>query len=347
VKHSTGSILFVTRCDYLGKQVFFNDRVREFDYSLVKETGQARIGLVKALIEPEWKPAVASAAIDRLLKNHTLLGAIIWKDCFPPNLFAALVEKCLSAGMPVAVIDELGDYHSSMPLERKAPVIALTIAAYKAGRDIGQYLLNKGHRKAAYVTINRSSLWSKRRGQGLADTFVNAGIAEGVNVYGDDFLPGPGDLAEIGFVKKRDSIAQDLLRISKAIPRFSISLQTIDTYSTLSALFYQETIYRHIKPWLEQIARSGDISAMVCATDQIGILALDHLSSIRLKRPIWVIGFDDIRMAQEYGLSSYNFNLSSIARDAVNCILNPGHERWKGSGVVESEGVIMERGSKG
>jgi DNA-binding LacI/PurR family transcriptional regulator len=67
------------------------------------------------------------------------------------------------------------------------------------------------------------------------------------------------------------------------------------------------------------------ITAWICANDEIAIPALNYLSSCKIKVPdeIAVIGFDNHPFAFEAGLSSFDFDIPNIIRQALGFITYP------------------------
>jgi DNA-binding LacI/PurR family transcriptional regulator/DNA-binding transcriptional regulator YhcF (GntR family) len=344
--HPAATVLFVSRGDQTGKNlVFFSDRVREFDYSLVKECRGASLNLVKVAMPADTAERDAPRLLDRLYAKHAVIGQVIWRDCFPPALFSSVLRTCVSHRTPSAVIDETGDY---FPRGTKG-VRSFTIASAAAGRSVARYLLDNGHRRIAFVSIAAEAPWSVSRLRGIVEAFANAGRPDAVSRFCATAAISENDLAAVAFKKECDKIDGILYNIRVRSDQASRAYLTYEMFLTMRAMIENAALFKALDPWMTAIAADSAVTALVAATDALSILALDYCRKVKKRVPedIAIIGFDDTRQAHEFGLSSYNFNFADMARLAMHYILDPKREMFARQEVIECEGLVMERGSTG
>ena len=58
---------------------------------------------------------------------------------------------------------------------------------YKAGRDVADFLLDKGHTSIAYFSPVHRALWSKERYRGICDAMLMHGIDKAATLYAHDW----------------------------------------------------------------------------------------------------------------------------------------------------------------
>ena len=94
--------------------------------------------------------------------------------------------------------------------------------------------------------------------------------------------------------------------------------------------------------------RDSAITAWVCANDIVAILAQRFLATApHAKSPnrIAIIGFDDLPIATENDITSYNFAPTLFIDNVVGFIVHPRQEYYKDKTRIEVEGLLIERGS--
>jgi hypothetical protein len=177
--------------------------------------------------------------------------------------------------------------------------------------------------------------------------FANAGFENRIRQYTGN---GEGSVEPSALKKlanECERIGQTLTKIRTENGLFSFTIRMNEIYSSLLTLGPAKTVYQHISKWLEDLLTIRDITALVVSMDSTAILAMDFLINAQRQVPkeISVIGFDDSRMAHEYGLSSYNFDFAGIAKESLLYLLNPRHQSFAGGSLIECGGIIMERSS--
>jgi DNA-binding LacI/PurR family transcriptional regulator len=116
-------------------------------------------------------------------KNKTILGYIVdlqWIELQRPKHFMRVLRQIESGGMPVAILDQTGEFTLPPPLAIVPHVRLFRCAAITAGRQVGRILLSHGHEKIAYISHQHQAQWSQDRCAGLGEPFAKAGFSDAV-----------------------------------------------------------------------------------------------------------------------------------------------------------------------
>jgi DNA-binding LacI/PurR family transcriptional regulator len=102
----------------------------------------------------------------------------------------------------------------------------------------------------------------------------------------------------------------------------------------------------YLRPFFSGILKKKEITAWVCADDKTGLPALSFLSSAGKKVPgeIAVVGFDNWPHDFLQGLSSYDFNMYGMVRQAIRTISDKKEFRSRPA-ISTVEGFFVERRS--
>ncbi|MDD5673479.1 MAG: substrate-binding domain-containing protein [Chitinivibrionales bacterium] len=285
--------------------------------------------------------------------KNSAVGAIIW--CHSHfELNDEILRFLIPFRRPISFID-LWNYY---PFYRKThPRVSPTVrffsidASGNEGRDVGNLLLQSGHRKIAYFSIYQSESWSIKRYAGLAQAFSAAGLPRSIGAYtSDDYdLHLEAPLSSFDYLNQPDW--KKLINIDGIIKRKHLS-------SFEAASFYQavEWAYRgcklalFYKPLFKRALADPAITAWVAANDETAFAAMDFLAAARRRVPadMALVSFDDDFNALFRNLSSYNFNLSGLLHQALEHLLRPSFPSVKqADGPVEIRGYVVQRGSLG
>jgi hypothetical protein len=102
----------------------------------------------------------------------------------------------------------------------------------------------------------------------------------------------------------------------------------------------------YLRPFFSGILKKKEITAWVCADDKTGLPALSFLSGAGKKVPgeIAVVGFDNWPHDFLQGLSSYDFNMYGMVRQAIRTISDKKEFRSRPA-ISTVEGFFVERRS--
>jgi DNA-binding LacI/PurR family transcriptional regulator len=100
----------------------------------------------------------------------------------------------------------------------------------------------------------------------------------------------------------------------------------------------------------DKASRDSRTTAWIAATDGIALAALDYLrgKGVRVPRDVSVVGFDNAPGALDGRLTTYDFNLSNVARRLLRFLLEPRRSRRPvDRAPTEIDGFIIERDTVG
>jgi DNA-binding LacI/PurR family transcriptional regulator len=345
---SSDTVVLVARGDRRGNLLVMSPRVEEHLRVLERQCSRAHVRLAVYTYDSDTNLLYGAhgqrVTPQRLGDAHLLLGALLWEIGYSPAAVTALIDQLSAARCPIAVLGESG---RPLPAPRRGSWSAVRLFSIApdtaAGRYVGQYLLDRGHRKVAFVSPVHAALWSQDRLTGLRDAFRAAGFDGSVSVFlldrhdQSDFLRqlqeqlrSEGPLQMAGFGQKHLSLTYTSERTQHEI-RTALEHQAMGV--SMARL-------------LERAAAEPDTTAWVVASDTIALLCLDFLrhSGIRVPADISVIGFDDSLQAFLYRLTSFNFDGAAAINAALGHLLaSPGPRRGGVQQGVELEGFVAER----
>ena len=282
--------------------------------------------------------------LDHLEHTNEYFGYCLWSMGIDTELLNQIVTILAKFNKPVAIIDELGDYALPTTLNTKRFRI-FTPAAELAGKRIARHLIDKGHTCCAYISCWHDQGWSQRRLHGIMQTFHEAGYPNGVKqfvtntVAPSQFDPDP---AQQTFVKQT---TDDFIRLFPKIQVWASAPMNSILTSIETGEYLVGTVL-----WKKQFKEAIDdpsITAWVCANDSLAIMAksfLQKTQSSAICERLSVAGFDDLPLATEYNLTSYNFAPMTIIDKAVGYLVYPKQEFFKNKTRIECEGLLIDRG---
>jgi len=344
----TTNLLFISRGMIESRLLLFSDRIREFHDALLRGAADANLRLIECAIDDQEPLFSARQKVRTWVKQTNTLGLVIWKDCFSTEFLEALIEDLRRADIPLVIIDEGVSPYVVPGLGQQVKVFQ--IASKVAGFAMGRFLLERGHTHIAFISSAQTALWSWHRLSGLQMAYSNASLANGVQVFGGDWVSANGVSSDKILRRNGDKIDKLLLQIRLGSPLHSRSLQSISLHETLMEIKEYSVLAENLQPVLEKIIADKRITTLVAAQDSIGVLCQDLMSSKKpnsLDPRFNIVGFDDSRRAQEYGMSSYNFDLKGLAHQTLAYILHPKDKHWKTQFQIEIPGFIMDREKNG
>ena len=232
----------------------------------------------------------------------------------------------------------------------------------RAGSIVGDFLLRQGHRDVIYFeTPSQDSFdWSMRRFEGLQCVFADHGHSH--SVYRSQTLPESGSnrMTQTGldrFTRQADTVPSQCEKNCRQLQPIVDALHTLDTESFFDRRFidkvrhecvlnlHEEEGVPAIIPLVKRALAHTSATAIVAANDAaaVALLRLCELYGVAIGERLSVIGFDDSTVAVEHHITSYNFDFPAIVHKAVQFLINPRHEFFKGRVVVECEGYVVER----
>ena len=289
-------------------------------------------------------------AILDYLSQDRCFGYILWAwpEGNDVELERELLLRLAQTGRPVAIVDEYDSLSLSSKLPEKHRLKIFSAAKVLAGQKIGRHLINQGHRRCAYISCWHEHAWSQNRLRGAIESFDNAGIANGVTpfvcdtVRSDDIRESPEQGA---FVK----LAQrEFLRLFPAAHYWANTqigsiLHNIKTNQYVAGQVLWKQLF-------VEALRDESITAWICANDSLAAIAVRFLKMTQspdVNNRIRLAGFDDLPIATELNITSYNFAPAAIIEKAVGYIIYQNQEYYRDKVQIECEGLLIERESTG
>ncbi|MBD3239827.1 MAG: GntR family transcriptional regulator [Chitinivibrionales bacterium] len=272
--------------------------------------------------------------------HGSVLGYIVWALAMDEFDVVRFALDRAAAGARVAVLDDTGSIDLTPLYRFRQSVLVVSMAiSSRCGLLTGRYLMNRGHRRLAYVSSSSTGLHTMRRLDGLRSAgreldptasvpHVNIGFDT------DDELR-PFSITDV-ISAIRDRRLRDAVRTHTG---------------RIGATLTDSLLLEHARAPLTRLLRDNDATCWVAADDRTACACLDFLAAAHVAVPdrLSVVGFDDTTAATLHNLDSYNFNYRAVTNAMVSFVAghSPGtHERGR-SGPVEIDGTVVARGSVG
>jgi DNA-binding LacI/PurR family transcriptional regulator len=320
---------------------FDDPRAGDLLRSLERECSFAGVGLDVVGYDdhnPRRPPSAAGLA-----PREWVLGYLLFLDQIRDP--AGLLERLAGSGKPIAVLSTAAAF-SELPSTTRSPT-RLFISGFTptCGLDVGRYLVQLGHRRVAFISPYHGGEWSQNRLAGLRQAFAQAGQSDAVREYtrgeyrhNDEYLRA----ASRGMSPGRQTL---LPPFPRPMPRL-LAADIASLREQYLNLLRDREILRHFVPLFEQALAEPGVTAWVCVIDYIALLALRFLEGrgVAVPRRLSVIGFDDLPQSLGRGLSTYRFDMATLAHDMLAHVLRPD---WRPLAAmprtVEIAGMVVER----
>ena len=278
-----------------------------------------------------------------------VIGYVVRNLDLAPALAERLLSRLAALDRPVALVDEVGVPSEREWARRNSRFRAFAIAhSGQAGRDVGERLLDLGHRRVAVFSPFGEATWSRNRLQGLAEALRDAPGGGSLELVSSDF---PDDDALRNAIARAPGYRALLGRTD----RFRRALDPGRPAASGTALpdpalqaFASDAVCGRLRPLFERALAEGRATAWVGVNDTVALAALRFLreAGLSVPRDVAVVGFDNTAEALRGGLASYDFNLAALADALVEHVVGwrtrSGRDR---APVVEVPGSLVERRS--
>lgn len=96
--------------------------------------------------------------------------------------FRRVIGEMALQRKPLAVVDESGDFHFDLPTGAPAVLQVFRTMGNSAGREMSRVLIDKGHTKVAFLSVQHRHTWSMLRWQGVEASFQRVPQGEAIAV---------------------------------------------------------------------------------------------------------------------------------------------------------------------
>lgn len=217
----------------------------------------------------------------------------------------------------------------------------------RAGSEVGHHLGAAGHQRCAYMSFLPTTEGCCRlRLEGLSQVFARAGGERGRQCRVFDWtdkeilpLTGPAE-AEAMLEQVRTRMLNE--------SRLNTTFVTNELAGAFGALHWWRH-YTTLYPLFESVLNDRSLTAWVCSTDTLAMLAHTFLCDKGLVPggDIALVSFDNSQLAQTLDITSYDFGFDGMGRLAFYCLAMPGQVSRKGRSIVHSPGQLVSRGTSG
>jgi DNA-binding LacI/PurR family transcriptional regulator len=274
--------------------------------------------------------------------TQPVVGHILRNLDEPREVLVQTVAALDAVTGPVCVVDELGIApelpRPKRPGRRRVFSIANSTAA---GRAVGRFLRDNGHRRVAFLSPYHEVGWAVNRLGGLRDGLGEGVVAGVLDKYPDDWS-----------IRRAILSATPYRRLAREVERFSRACgiaQSLEQPFHLDPAFtyvLERYLAQEMRPVFRRVVRDEEVTAWVGVNDATALAALAFLRE-RGGARVKVVGFDNTFEALAAGMTSYDFNVPALVQALLEHIVTFGSRRGREGRDLEIEGSVVERGSVG
>lgn len=321
-----GTVVLLARGSSDGRPALPTNRSQDHFRALESECARNGVALrvvsCDALGNILHVPADIAPAFSTQPGGKAILGTLVWTIALSSvEGVSRAVRRCLRLDKPLAILDETGSAPPPSAGDSRVRVFSLAASAH-AGRRVGTFLLQQGHREVVFVSPVHSMAWSRNRLDGVVSAFADAGLGGGVRALTapGSHHPRPQSAAEIRVEQLLTRLPQphadDDLMFARAVRL---------ARGTLESAVSSEIAHGRLIQLLDRNPWARSAGAWAVVADGFAVDCVDYLrgKGVRVPEDISVIGFDDTHEAFLHGLTSYNFNGQALMHAMVGHVLAP------------------------
>ncbi len=287
-------------------------------------------------------------SITTLLNREEFLGTIL--NTWHMKDFRHGIYLIANINKPITVWLETDSMQNSIIIKPSSfhHISAFDISySLIAGRDVGKYLLQLGHRTVAYLSPFNKSIWSQNRLKGLNAIFKASGSDMHVMPFVLNEFENRWSFTKkiIKKQKRKIYLSSDKLRCY-INPELVYRIDNIE--DQIIHLLRDNLILDYSRILIEQALAMSEATAWVACNDLFALIIMDYWNQhciSKKKRPA-LIGFDNTFKALKYGLSSYDFNTKGMVQSMIDYILRPSNFLYTSRNkVIHLYGNVIERES--
>jgi DNA-binding transcriptional regulator YhcF (GntR family) len=297
-----------------------------------------------------------------------VLGYMLWTLGLIADDVHNLAQRLAATGKPVAVLDEMGRYsypslrpedplfqeeigkYAYPEVMRRSPLFQVFGMAFSrmAGRDMGKFLFDRGHRHVAFFGAGTHEPCNLNRSDGIEEYLRD----NGAGTLRRHWLSGMDSTLD-GVGSPPPDVNVHVRQIQRYIDSLGMhynSPQIIRIGQDSGALAEMTMWKGRDAGQLGEALAEPRTTAWVAGGDHIAYMLLDFLASrsVAIPRDLTVVSFDDAPGAFNAGLTTYNFNATAVVDAMMEHVLGrPSAMRTKKREVVEIPGYVVERRTSG
>lgn len=273
------------------------------------------------------------------LKRAEVLGVVFKPEGFPSghewSALCPLLTRLTSRSRPLVLLDETWAH---LPREPHAHVLSIGFKSNRdVGRELGRFLLSKGHRHIAFFTATPRQEWSRQRLAGLRESVQS----EGGTVL--DFRTRAPEFIDT----LPEPLSSDVTHVCRDV-RAKYGLSPVSATkgrlrATVEEALCAEFRFEVLTPLFDKALRTPNVTGWVGARDSVALDAMLYLRWRKINVPerISVLGCDDSAESSLAELTTYRFDNLVLVKSVLEHILWPrvrGGRHWHtkviGGGVI-------------
>ncbi len=278
-------------------------------------------------------------------EDATTVGYIVSTVTYDHALLIRAIRAALATHLPVVLLDE-GFNCDAILRECAHPLLRCFALGTRSdcGRQVGEYLLSRGHRRVVFLAGHDSDK-ERLRWAGVCRPFEQVGRNDAVEFRSLELVPWTA-------MRQSPEVMALRVRLEEMARRFARSHDAFTPQPDLDPLIltmaHSLMAPNRTRSLFDETLRTRTATAWVAYNDDLALLALRHLraAGVQLPQQLSLIGFDDTLEGFGRNLSSYSFNIPAIVSAILEHLLAPKRAVARNR-VVEIPGMVLERGTSG
>ncbi len=295
-----------------------------------------------------------SRAVERELRraaaDSATAGFVVCHLFISPRLREHILQS-IAGPHPTALLDDSGqisiDTRNSLP--HNWHLFTVTQSAL-CGRIAARYLVERGHRRLAFVGAYPKASWQAQRFEGARQAcLATAGLAQ-VRLFTASAPPREqwGDASRSALSRAIVAHLPDTLLPTPGHEAATAELLRDEMLNAVERHRQYAALYHALEPAMAEASAWRDITAWIACNDGVAQVCLQYLNAngIDVPRDLSLVSFDDSQIAARTHISSYNFNPYDLSAAMIGYVLDPFRfRRAHPEPVTEIPGFVRERRS--
>lgn len=293
------------------------------------------------------RPSELAALLEDQERKDSVLGFVLATSGMSADVFDECADYLGRFGKPLSVIDDMGYAPARVPRRPGLDTLVLPLGTGSLpGQAVGRFLVQKGHRKVAFISPVSGTVSSRQRLAGLTKALELVGGEVEELSSGDELLS-----RKLGAEWRQDwPLLEGFLSGSEWRSAFGGQMATATERAFAGALLdvlNRKVLAAAIAPLVHRALGDPRTTAWVAFNDYTANACKQAL--VNAGRRVALVGFDNLIESGHEQLTSYDFDGHTIVRSAVGHVLNAPRSRRRSltPRVLEVDGFVVERESTG
>lgn len=356
----TGSIIFIGRGTVDGVPIAFPPRGGAYIAALDRFSSHAGVSIITQTVLFKGTRLICDVNWKKLFSQNVILGIIIWETDIE-SFTSKLVADLLHFNIPIVILSEKETDNRYLAVRKRQIAYIHAVDNVQAGKNLGRFLLEQGHRRIAYISPLFDQSWSPPRLGGLRAVFEPVAGQDSViplisSIPLERSMSKLARLDEIFASSIEPIIKSKMALFDKICPRQVKESFIIEHLRSL----------RHLENWyikagaplanailslLQDSIHQPEYTALVASDPDTAKICYDILRAYgkSIPRDISLAVFDDTMEIARRRITSYNFNPEKAVQECFAHILyrDFSDKRMNAVREITIPGLMMTRSSVG